>query len=52
VKHGENAQDRDKEAGIDKVASGTDPPTETEGGSQQWIVAEGPIGIKEALGLK
>jgi hypothetical protein len=34
------------------VASGTDTPTETKGGGQQWIVTEGPIGIEEALGLK
>jgi hypothetical protein len=52
MKYGENARDREKQARIDKVASGTDTPTETKGGGQQWIVTEGPIGIEEALRLK
>lgn len=52
MKHTENARDRNEQAGIDKVASGTDPPTKAEGGSQQRIVAEGPVGVKEALRFK
>jgi hypothetical protein len=52
MKHRENARDRNEQAGIDKVASGTDPPAKAKGGRQQRIVAEGPIGVKEAQGLE
>ena len=52
VKHGEDARERDEEAGIDKVSGGTEPPTETEGRGQQRVVTESPVGIEEALGFE
>lgn len=52
VKHGEDARKRDEEAGIDKMSRGTEPPTETERRGQQWVVAEIPVVIEEALGLE
>jgi len=52
VKHGEDARKRDEEAGVDKMPCGTEPPTETERRGQQWVVAEIPASIEEALGLE